>query len=59
MKSRLQWTKACSTPRICRPGQLRKGSQIPYLVHPLGTACILIEHEAPSAVVIAAVLTTP
>lgn len=29
-------------------GQLRKGNQIPLLwVHPLGTAFILIEHEAP------------
>ncbi len=37
-------------------GQLRKGSQLPYLVHPLSAACILIEHEVPNPIVIAAIL---
>ena len=37
-------------------GQFRKGSEIPYLVHPLNTACILIEHQAPNRIVVAAVL---
>jgi (p)ppGpp synthase/HD superfamily hydrolase len=37
-------------------GQYRKGTRIPYIVHPLAVARILIEHDAPENVVVAAVL---
>lgn len=37
-------------------GQYRKGTRIPYIVHPLAVARILIEHDAPDDVVVAAVL---
>lgn len=37
-------------------GQYRKGTRIPYIVHPLAVARILIEHQAPDDVIVAAVL---
>lgn len=37
-------------------GQFRKGTKIPYLVHPLGVARILIERDCPEEVVVAGVL---
>lgn len=37
-------------------GQYRKGTRIPYIVHPLAVARILIEHDAPDDVVVASVL---
>lgn len=37
-------------------GQYRKGTKLPYIVHPLGVARILIEHECPDEVVVAGVL---
>lgn len=37
-------------------GQFRKGTKIPYIVHPLGVARILIEHDCPEPVVVAGVL---
>ena len=37
-------------------GQVRKGTGVPYLVHPLGVARLLIEHGLPEEVVIAGVL---
>lgn len=37
-------------------GQFRKGTKIPYIVHPLGVAKILIEHDCPEEVVVAGIL---
>ena len=37
-------------------GQYRKGTKIPYIVHPLGVAKILIEYGCPDHVVIAGIL---
>ncbi len=37
-------------------GQWRKGTRVPYIVHPLRAATILIDIEAPDPIVIAAVL---
>lgn len=37
-------------------GQLRKSTGVPYIVHPLGVARLLIEHGLPEEVVIAGVL---
>lgn len=37
-------------------GQYRKGTRIPYIVHPLAVARILIEQNAPDDVIVAAVL---
>lgn len=37
-------------------GQYRKGTRIPYIVHPLAVARILIEIEAPDDVILASVL---
>jgi|SRR5581483_1187476 (p)ppGpp synthase/HD superfamily hydrolase len=37
-------------------GQYRKGTRIPYIVHPLAVARILIENDAPEDVVLASVL---
>ena len=37
-------------------GKFRKGTQIPYFVHPLDVASILMKNEAPEAVVIAGLL---
>jgi (p)ppGpp synthase/HD superfamily hydrolase len=36
--------------------QVRKGTGIPYLVHPLGVMQLLIEHDAPEPAVVAGVL---
>lgn len=37
-------------------GQFRKGTRIPYIVHPLAVARILIEKDAPEDVIVASVL---
>ena len=37
-------------------GQYRKGTQIPYMIHPLGVAKILIQYDYPEHIVIAGVL---
>lgn len=37
-------------------GQVRKGSGVPYIVHPLGVARILIEHQCAEKVAIAGLL---
>lgn len=37
-------------------GQYRKGTKIPYIVHPLNVAKILIEHDCPEDVVVAGIL---
>jgi (p)ppGpp synthase/HD superfamily hydrolase len=37
-------------------GQFRKGTKIPYIVHPLSVARILIEHDCPEEVVVAGIL---
>jgi (p)ppGpp synthase/HD superfamily hydrolase len=37
-------------------GQYRKGTKIPYIVHPLAVAKILIEYDCPDHVVIAGIL---
>ncbi len=37
-------------------GQLRKGSGVPYIIHPLGVARILIEHQCAQKIVIAGLL---
>ena len=37
-------------------GQYRKGSRVPYIVHPLGVARYLIETEAPMEIVVAGLL---
>jgi (p)ppGpp synthase/HD superfamily hydrolase len=37
-------------------GQFRKGTELPYILHPLGAARILIERGCPEDVVVAAVL---
>jgi len=37
-------------------GQFRKGTKIPYIVHPLGVAKILIEHDCPEEVIVAGIL---
>ncbi len=37
-------------------GKYRKGTRIPYIVHPLGVARILIEHGCPGRMVIAGIL---
>jgi len=37
-------------------GQFRKGTKIPYIVHPLGVAKILIEHDCPEEIVVAGIL---
>jgi (p)ppGpp synthase/HD superfamily hydrolase len=37
-------------------GQLRKGTKIPYIVHPLGVAKILIEHDCSEEVIVAGIL---
>jgi len=36
--------------------QQRKGTRVPYIVHPLGVAHILIDHECPQELVIAGIL---
>lgn len=37
-------------------GQFRKGTEIPYILHPLGVAEILIEHECSNEMVVAGIL---
>lgn len=37
-------------------GQFRKGTKIPYIVHPIGVMRILIDHNCPPEVVIAGIL---
>lgn len=37
-------------------GQLRKGTRLPYIIHPLAVARILIEHERPDPIVVAGIL---
>jgi (p)ppGpp synthase/HD superfamily hydrolase len=37
-------------------GQFRKGTKLPYILHPLGVAKILIEHECYEEIVIAGIL---
>ena len=37
-------------------GQFRKGTKLPYIVHPLGVAKILLEYDCPEAVVVAGIL---
>lgn len=37
-------------------GKFRKGTKIPYMIHPLGVAKVLIENKSPSRVVIAGIL---
>lgn len=37
-------------------GQFRKGSRVPYIIHPLAVAKILIEYECPEEIVIAGIL---
>ncbi len=37
-------------------GQFRKGTKIPYIIHPIGAAQILIEYGCSEEVIIAAIL---
>ena len=37
-------------------GQFRKGTKLPYIVHPLGVAKILIGHDCSDAIIIAGIL---
>lgn len=37
-------------------GQVRKGTKIPYITHPLGVAKILIENDCPEEIVVAGIL---
>ena len=48
--------KAIEFAAKAHSGQYRKKTKIPYIVHPLAVADILIEHNCPDEVVIAAVL---
>jgi (p)ppGpp synthase/HD superfamily hydrolase len=48
--------KAIEFAARAHAGQYRKGTNIPYLVHPLGVAKILIEHSCPDHIVIAGIL---
>jgi len=48
--------KAIEFAARAHSGQHRKGTKIPYIVHPLGVAKILIEYGCPDHVVIAGIL---
>jgi (p)ppGpp synthase/HD superfamily hydrolase len=48
--------KAIEFAARAHAGQYRKGTKIPYIVHPLGVAKILIEYGCPDNVVIAGIL---
>ena len=48
--------KAIEFAARAHTGQFRKGSHVPYIIHPLAVAKILIEYECPEEVVIAAIL---
>lgn len=48
--------KAIEFATRAHSGQHRKGTKIPYIVHPLGVAKILIEYGCPDNVVIAGIL---
>lgn len=37
-------------------GQFRKGTRVPYIVHPIRVAAILIRHRCPQSVVVASIL---
>jgi (p)ppGpp synthase/HD superfamily hydrolase len=48
--------KAIEFAAKAHAGQYRKGTKIPYIVHPLSVAKILIEHGCPEHIVIAGIL---
>jgi hypothetical protein len=48
--------KAIEFSTKAHAGQYRKGTKIPYIIHPLGVAKILIEYGCPDHVVIAGIL---
>lgn len=48
--------KAIELAAKAHSGQYRKGTKLPYLVHPLNVATILIDHQASDEIVIAGVL---
>ncbi|MFH1081665.1 MAG: HD domain-containing protein [Pseudomonadota bacterium] len=48
--------KAIEFSTKAHAGQYRKGTKIPYIIHPLGVAKILIEYCCPDHVVIAGIL---
>jgi len=48
--------KAIDFATKAHSGQLRKGTKVPYIVHPLGVGKILIEYNCPEEVVIAGIL---
>ena len=48
--------KAIEFAARAHSGQYRKGTKIPYIVHPLGVAKLLIEHGCPDHIVIAGIL---
>jgi (p)ppGpp synthase/HD superfamily hydrolase len=48
--------KAIEFAARAHSGQYRKGTKLPYIVHPLGVAKILIEYGSPEHVIIAGIL---
>lgn len=48
--------KAIEFAAKAHSGQYRKGTKLPYIVHPLGVAKILIECDAPEYLVVAGIL---
>jgi len=48
--------KAIKFATKAHSGQFRKGTRVPYIVHPLGVGKILIEYNCPEEVVIAGIL---
>ena len=48
--------KAIEFATKAHSGQFRKGTKMPYIVHPLGVGKILIEYNCPEEVVIAGIL---